>query len=131
MTPDEINIAIAEWRGVWVYQEPIRDVRVVILGDPRNPGDSPPAYTSGQPILSLELKDASEVPNYYGSLDAIHEAAKRVPKRKEYAHMLYRVVNSLATDAYVHWSDIGEDIFDATAPQRCEALLKTIERWRD
>jgi hypothetical protein len=113
MTPDEINIAIAEFCG-------FKDVHF-------SPSWNKVIGTKHEP----EGNEYEVIPNYYGSLDAVHEAEKHAPKRKEYAYMLYRVVSGLASDIYVHWSDIGEDIFDATAPQRCEALLKTIERWRD
>ena len=96
--------------------------------------------------LELDLADMTErecnwafieregmIPNYYGDLNAIHEAEIRIQQFENmmlYRDCLFRVVG-LNPYVWAHSCPAPEflRVATATAPQRCEALLRTIGRW--
>jgi len=72
-------------------------------------------------------------PNYYGDLNAIHEAEKSLSSY-EYCE---RYNHELADVVFRDWKELEEHgsapsafcKITATAPQRCEAFLRTINQW--
>lgn len=105
MTPTEINAAIAELCG-WV------NIRFV-SGEPMG---RPPKTTDRYEVVA----------NYYGDLNATHEAEVQkelhhYPKREQYYPLLIEVTNRIDGKGYPLWM--------ATAPQRCEAFLRLHGRW--
>jgi hypothetical protein len=109
MTPDEINRAIAESVG-W---KPTTDSGWCMGPD-------------GEPIITP--------PNYHGDLNAIQEAVAESFTSNEsldaFAENLAVVIFGSYPDALLRYSDAAMMV-NATAPQRCEAYLKTIGKWRD
>lgn len=102
MTPQEINIAIAEWRG-WEFAE--KESRRV-------------GY---QVFRSPDKKQISAIlPDCYGDLNACHEAEMKLTasKHTDFCGELTRIAGSYGA-------------YSATAPQRCESLLRTIGKWID
>lgn len=62
-----------------------------------------------------------DLPDYYNDLNAMHEAEKELFKNfKHRAWYLHRL------KTYTDFDGVT-----ATAPQRCEAFLRTIGKWRD
>lgn len=61
------------------------------------------------------------IPDYLSSLDAMHEAEKVLPKENRYAEYLVSVCGTM------NW----KLILSATASQRAEAFLKTLNLWKD
>jgi hypothetical protein len=108
MTPDEINIAIAEFCG-------FKDVHF-------SPSWNKVIGTKHEP----EGNEYEVIPNYYGSLDAVHEA--EIAKIYAEGHDS-DLANDYRTNLII-CADAGMSS-SATAPQRCEALLKTLGLWRD
>lgn len=100
MTPEAQRIAIATACG-WTWKP---ELFGIIQG---------PHHPSG----------ARDVPDYPNSLDAMHEAEKvlDVHQRMSYLFTLVEICSGKG-------SGNGEAAF-ATAPQRCEAFLRTIGRW--
>ena len=101
MTPTEINIAIAEYCG-WTK-------RPLAIAGPEtwfDPGGIPKGY------------DESCLTNYHSSLDAMHEAEKMLNEDQ-----LNHMVQILYT--------MPERFWRASAPQRAEAFLITIGKWKE
>lgn len=109
MTPQEINIAIAEACG-WKNVRPVVIKNVTCKGDDRTAG-----------ITS----DNGWIPNYYEDLNAMHEAENVLTKDD-----LYKYTASFCFGGY----NIGHCVklaCIATASQRCEAFLKTLGKWKE
>jgi hypothetical protein len=127
MTPDEINRAIAE---------------SVNAADPHwecpRCGRVEPSHVSYQELHDLDCclrpVDWIETPNYHGDLNAIQEAVAESFTSNEsldaFAENLAVVIFGSYPDALLRYSDAAMMV-NATAPQRCEAYLKTIGKWRD
>lgn len=107
MTPTEINIAIAE-RRTGRYDN----------------------YAGYRSIEDLEQNGH----DYYHDLNAIHEAELECIFSKmlgmEYGRILHKVCDKEGGYDYkdvliLRWQ------FSATAAQRCEALLRTIGKWKE
>ena len=101
MKPEEQNITIAEACG-WI---------------------------KGQWPLDASCKKVwifpEHIPNYYGDLNACHEMEKVLHSNLQmwwdYCSELSRIVPAtLGNESHVH----------ATAPQRCEAFLRTLNLWK-
>ena len=102
MTDTEINVAIANLCGTM------------------------PIPSGG--IVHLKL----DIPNYCGSLDAMHEAEQLAWDRDwglrfYFIDHLARIINPV--HGYRMLS--GEDLLDATAKQRAEAFLRVHGKWID
>jgi hypothetical protein len=131
MKPEEINVAIAEacgWQWYRIPQAPIhgpRKYRCLFL---------PTVHEIDQSPQWMEKADMSEsvcnwqymqkeglVHNYYEDLNAIHEAEKTLSTggRAQYIYHLQTLCGG---------QQFGDNYF-ATAPQRCEAFLKTVGKW--
>jgi hypothetical protein len=131
MTPREINRAIAESMGwmfhpsianTWRTPEQVRtNIRLLRTAD--GPWSHP---TEGRP------------PNYYGDLNACAEFEARITgdSKEYYAENIAVAVWGSAignTMSYLgaSLSYLGaSQLITATAPQRCEAYLRTIGKWR-
>lgn len=108
MTSIEIRIALAEWDN-WCEIE-------VVSGDPYGIQDS--RYDTSPKLLL----------DYPNCLNAVHEFEKKLlhPTWAEYVHQLTMLVDSNADKERVVF-----DCITATASQRCEALLRTLNLWKD
>lgn len=103
MTPNEINRAIAYFVG---YREVVADTGVWIAPDGTRP-------------------EPMRIPDYYHDLNAVHEAEARLRSLNlDYAQFWMRPFNMANRIAV--WNALH-----ATAPQRCEALLRTVGKWKE
>lgn len=117
MTPEAQRIAIAEWCG-WKPQKcvsPIDGKTELTLW-----------YSQGPRVVT-----SASIPDYLGDLNAMHEAEEKLTgdDRRTFIFRLYDVLGGAGSRPT--WS---ADIFNyahATAAQRCEALLRTIGKWRE
>lgn len=130
MTEQEINIAIAEFCGVCTHPEEFRKTKTIEDGN-----DSDTSYECKKCGKDYIYDSSAKVPNYFGDLNAVHEAEKLLPVDllKKYNIQIGRLIVQLDKDEY--WEnplgDINTYTFHATAPQRSEALLRTIGKWKD
>ena len=111
MNPEQQDIAIFESLG-WKYLPPVkRDSSFIVR--PENL----PRWKKGR-----EIAYKGDIPSYGTDLNACHEFEKvlvKMPeKRITYAHYL---MNATCKD----WA-----AFHATAPQRREAFLRTLNLWK-
>ena len=105
MTPEAQRIAIARSLG-WEHL-------------PKD--DETIQYVAQMPDGTWDL-----IPDYPNDLNAMHEAAITLPIRQEYWWELCDVVGADTYDAACEpWK-----VFDATAAQRAEAYLKTLNLWK-
>jgi hypothetical protein len=119
MTPQEINIAIAEACGWKIIRRDITGYNVW------EPGAEHPAR------LTNNLEGL--LPNYHSSLDAMHEAEKVLSRGEwhEYYRRLYlktRPKNHVVTPGC---DDHTRAFIHARASQRAEAFLRTKGLWHD
>jgi hypothetical protein len=110
MTPEQINIAIAEFHfGSWDRMQKLTDGLYILLN-------------SGWKVL----------PDYYHDLNACHEAEKKLTpdQEEQYVERLGSMLMEGAYEGDLRWVNShlssGDSTYRATAPQRCEALLRTI-----
>lgn len=117
MTAQEMNIAIAKWMG-WKFDH----LRKIAM-----PPESDQIQLRLYPGFSFSNYD--NVPNYAGDLNAIHEAERELTEdlHDRWVVDLAEVTGAIIFEGY---SDMFVG-FHATAAQRCEALLKTIGRWKE
>lgn len=148
MTPEQINTVIAEWCGekLFVIRKPIHDpfgyYRKNAQGYTCNINEAwkvtaevAAKYTTG-PAYENEpdkvIAEPAPIPNYYGDMNAIHEAYMNLMEGQKYEYIshLLAVIHDVGSDYYntIEWS-LAVDLLDSTAPQRCEALLRTIGKW--
>lgn len=123
MTSTEIRIALAEWDG-WEYHEPTSETGDIEV------------YCKG----SLGVRPR-ELPDYPNDLNAVHELEKKLNPQQEsiYVERLSALIMSEAyrmeDDANNRWlkSELSstDSTYRATASQRCEALLRTLNLWKD
>lgn len=66
------------------------------------------------------------IPDYCNDLNAMHEAEPKAPRYAYYKELCKVVCGGLATCV-----DDWAQIVSAAAPQRAEAFLRTIGKWRD
>ena len=109
MTPEEINIAIAEHLG-WTNCRTF----------PKHPkhwecSDRPEAVRIGSPPRA----GSCTFLNYHDDLNAMHEAEKILTT--DDAHSFYWRLEL----------DLGWEYASATAAQRAEAFLRTVGKWKE
>lgn len=123
MKPEEQRIAISEWCG-WKRSErwDYSLYGTVNRGD-TEASELSPAYEKDGILYRVE-----NLPNYLTSLDDIHEAEMKLeePGCSMYCRNLSKICCPIDCQQHL----CGYTIH-ATAAQRCEALLKTIGKWRD
>lgn len=118
MTPEAQRIALAEacgWTEIRLYY---------------------PAYNSvekDEPPIGMLNGEESELPDYLGSLDAIAGAEKAllttIQLESNYIIQLQSVC--MADEPRNTFREAFRSAYRATAPQRCEALLRTIGKWEE
>lgn len=125
MTPQEINIAIAEFEG----HTNIREVNTV------NDDGAYPVLVSDQTTGTIRTPtshyDSHNIPNYYEDLNAIHRACSKLNQKLKLDFMEHL---SWILDSEIVHNSISSTIFtfvQSPASRRCEALLKTIGKWKD
>ena len=105
MTTEQINIAIAESLGFSDFE----------------------IYKNLKVVWAEKNGIAERIPNYATDLNACHEfeingGMHLYPERERYYPQLIEVIKRQSCD-YPIWM--------ATAPQRCEAYLRTIGLWKE
>ncbi len=109
MSPEEQRIAIAEACG-WTETEAWLNGRRCFEHADSNAG-----------------WDFDSLPDYLNDLNAIHDAVKTIPQNlmpRYFACLCNIVSGALSLYGY-------SKATEATASQRCEAFLKTIDRWKE
>lgn len=109
MTKNQARNAIIAMRLGWTK---------CVCGDPECGAWFAPGASKDEPSLG--------VPDYSNDLNAIHEAEKTLTI-EHYA--AYEMALSKFVDASGRDSDIWHYVLCATAEQRAEAFLKTIDKW--
>lgn len=116
MNPEEQDIAIFESLG-WKYLPPVkRDSSFIVR--PENL----PRWKKGREIA---YKD--DIPSYGTDLNAMHEAEKSLPSSLTQKYW-WSLCDVTGLDQYEAYRDPLLTV-SATAPQRREAFLRTIEKW--
>lgn len=133
MKPEAQRIAIAEACG-WTQ---IRSDYRFACGITHSPGDG---LVGISPINSSQGLTNPEtcswvVPDYLNSLDAMHEAVMALDgaDRISFAAVLYDVAvprDDRFDDHFIGWPQ-AELMINATAAQRAEAFLRTLNLWTD
>lgn len=134
MTPDEINAAIAEWCKIRKTTE-CEDCYGTGYG-----GSECDHIPCGACSATGRVKEHFvNPPNYYSDLNAMHEAEKELSEAEKtvYAETLCAIVRQEIVDwgyypgeTQIDWHSVAALIF-ATSAQRCEALLRTIGKWKE
>lgn len=123
MTSTEIRIALAEFDG-WKRVAPYK------CGNTRVDW---PVFEKGGMRASIV---SNTLPNYPNDLNAVHELEKKLNEVQKtvYGETLVKVEivdwGYYPGEAEINWNSIC-DLLSATASQRCEALLRTLNLWRD
>lgn len=120
MKPEAQNQAIAEACG-WTYKKPDSIGLVWVIP----PKGTPPK----KPIPSAPFAPC-DVPNYQGSLDSMHEAEETLDDLTPYWSNLVEVVVGIPYST-VDLEDVLSAILHATAAQRAEAFLRTLNLWEE
>lgn len=139
MTDEELRIAIAEWCG-WAWyripphnrDKPMRGLfHPQILEYPEQAPEWCVRADGSERICNMDyMEREGHVPNYPSDLNAVHEAVKKLTREQYdadegFSYHLARVVHG--DDA----TDVGWNFYEmqeATARQRCIALVKTIQQ---
>jgi hypothetical protein len=122
MTPEETNSAIAEACG-WTEIE--QELERFGIHDLPN-GELRGINRNG---------DSDIIPNYYHDLNACHEMEKIFSP----SYVISGEIQGRLWAGYINWlriltkdrNDLGGLTVHACAPQRCEAFLRTINKWKD
>jgi hypothetical protein len=128
MKPEEINLAIAEACG-WTYYHD--DAETIVVGPKEVWPESHPwkerGLVKGDGRPDSPLVDISGLPSYYNDLNACHEmeaVLRNLLMRGFRSDGIYeKVLTAIVSKSGRAWH--------ATAPQRCEAFLRTIGKWKD
>lgn len=121
MTPEKINQVIATELMGWEDCKDSYGIETRYRGTPS------------------EVSVRVPVPNYYTDLNAVHEAALKLSPADwyDYTRALRKIVKRDCGNkkefCYIDEQYCIADIwfYEATAPQRCEAILKTIGKWEE
>lgn len=117
MTPEQINLAIAEWRG-WTE-----------VMERNHPLDCSIPVLSGYPPSHKYIKS---IPDYYNDLNACREALCNLPedKRRNFIRTLWGIIPKQPQDVYdiqmSYWPMIT-----ASPDKICESLLRTLGLWKE
>lgn len=120
MSDDEINKAIAEFLG-WTRFENNTP------SDDYGPKTREWFFPAGKHGQFKYAKSADGLPNYTEDLNACHamESQLETEDRMKFASELYRL-SGHPVEGGNSWY-----LLHATARQRCEALLRTINKWKE
>ena len=111
MSPEEQRIAIAEACG---YMQPHFTPNGCCVAASYQKGDG-------------SFWGSRGVPDYLHDLNSIHDAVKTIPQNlmhRYFACLCNVVSGAISLHGYA-------EATEATAAQRCEAFLKTIDRWKE
>jgi hypothetical protein len=113
MKPEQQRIAIAEACG-WTLCEYVESIGLA----KGRPGNNTPSYGTYE-------NGMAQLPNYCNDLNAMHEAEKTLNQNlaAEYARMLTSTAWKSEQPTFAPMT--------ATASQRAEAFLRTIEKWEE
>jgi hypothetical protein len=134
MTEQEINITIAETCGATWAKKPVFD------HDGRwhwHFGKDPFEFDSswaGEPPSRDKCILELDVPDYYSDLNAMHEAEKIFDDRHKYTddtRSLYYDYLALSAEGFPDKWEVSWHVLRATAPQRAEAFLRTVNKWKE
>lgn len=116
MTPDQINRKIAEVCG-WTF--PCKHcAKFGMTTQWRNPSDT-------------GCVEPSQLPNYFGDLNSVAEAEKILTDEQfqsYYEQRYWEAAKQTPSADYIKYKRIW---LSSTAPQRCEALLRTLGLWEE
>lgn len=119
MKPEKQRIAIAEacgWKNVHCFN--------------KHQEGGPASIRDGDLVGDFKSLTRSHLPNYLSNLNAVHEAEKMLDDMTPI--LIPGVAISDPEEVYAdHLMGICCNPFRATAAQRCEALLKTLNLWED
>jgi hypothetical protein len=118
MTPAEINKAIAESRR-WMAHPTVRNVW-------RTPEQCERNKKLIGTVSGPWSTESSGPPNYYNDLNSIQEAVMLLTPDQMIDYCNFRLRAVVGEGCITDYKMIN-----ATAPQRCEAYLRTIGKWRD
>lgn len=133
MTEQEINIAIAEFcGGIWLYNPDAENPhRFLFMPENQSISHMHLFRECKNMDIPIAFDMMQGTPNYYGDLNAVHEAEEKI-QWGVYPAFLAEVVNGTFHQQRIH--PIPENAWRAatlaTAPQRCEALLRAIGKWK-
>lgn len=126
MKPTEIRIKIAEVCGwKWGY------------GDPTKKADGLRYWSLGEWKWPDNAKTYHELPGYESDLNAMHEAEKTLTMHPDYEYKYGETLARMTIGPERDEEDFAPNgwgyfsVLRATAAQRAEAFLKTLELWED
>lgn len=123
MTNEELNAEIAEYCG-W---RKIREQDYQPFGTNEYIHGPSQVLVGIHPESDVDDIEYEVIPDYCNDLNAMHEAEKTLSRGQNY-HQLYGFgfyVNTLTQICY------QQHILTATASQRAEAFVRTIDKWKD
>ena len=123
MTNEEINIEIAEFCG-W---RKIREQDYQPFGTNEYIHGPSQVLVGIHPESDVDDIEYEVIPDYCNDLNEMHEAEKTLSRGQNY-HQLYGFgfyVNTLTQICY------QQHILTATASQRAEAFVRTIDKWKE
>jgi hypothetical protein len=120
MTDNEINLEIAEACG-WKFYDRVTD---------KKSGTSWDVYAKDGRRASYMTQS---LPNYCTDLNAMHEVEKIMDTRQQdvYAGFLGKLTGGVQRDFGAMVIKSTTKVVSATARQRAEAFLRTIEKWKE
>lgn len=125
MTAQQQNMAIFGSQG-WVYVPPVSTANPFVVGK-----ENLPRWRKGRKYAYLD-----EIPHYTEDLNAMHEAVSRLKgwHQHKYAENLMDVCQEHPIGTVPCWDTDRKSLFvlmQATAAQRAEAYLKTLNLWTE
>jgi hypothetical protein len=112
VTPEQQRIAVAKACGYWFYKEST-DINTRVYAGP--PGSGRYRFLG---YVGAATAGKSPLPDYLNDLNAMHEAEK--------------VLNGSQSREYGQWIlPLYGYAWSATAAQRAEAFLRTLNLWED
>lgn len=146
MTPEQQRIAVAEACGWAVVPRHSSSVLLTPSGNELwhydSGGSSYGPCRSWEDALRKGSHFARHIPDYLNNLNAVHEAVSRLSHKDllVFGDVLNQVVNAFHDDYYcgmvpggaaTSFSEAFTILAQATAAQRVEALLRTLNKWED
>ena len=123
MKPERMREKLAEWVGWRRCVEYDFDVYCSLHDQP--------VYRTTMFELDGDIRDVSELPNYTSELNAMRTLERRLDGDQmfKYYQEIYWLVEGLRSAGPEYPAQ--HYLLHASAPQRCEALLKTLGLWED
>lgn len=130
MKNELMRIEIAKFAGFKWFRYTRYESHFALLKTAPNDWWIEEAPPEGDEYKKLYHNPIDSVPNYPESLDAMHEAEKMLTKEqtKVWVKHIEKLVSSNPIKNTNSWTFACAH---ATAPQRAEALLRTIGKWQD